>query len=74
MDNDGYDAVQIGYDKLKENDITKPLSGHFNKHSVGSQNTSEFQSVPNFNYKPGQVFDVSLFSEGFCKYIRLFKR
>jgi len=65
VDNDGYDAVQIGYDKLKEKHITKPLSGHFNKHSVKpAKILAEFQSVPNFNYKPGQVFDVSLFSEG----------
>jgi large subunit ribosomal protein L3 len=30
-DNDGYSAVQVGFDKQKEQRVTKPLLGHFKK-------------------------------------------
>ena len=65
VQNDGYDAVQIGFLNLKDKHINKPMLGHFNKNGVqASKVLAEFQSVPNFNYKLGQVFNVSLFNEG----------
>ena len=65
LDNDGYDAVQIGFLDLKDKHIISQLSGHFNKNGVKpAKILAEFQSVPNFNYKPGQVFNVGLFNEG----------
>ena len=55
--NDGYDAVQLGFLELKEKHSTKPLTGHFKKNNVPpSKVLAEFQSVPKFNYKPGQSF------------------
>tara|TARA_B100000035_G_C20841711_1_gene483339 strand:+ start:68 stop:685 length:618 start_codon:yes stop_codon:yes gene_type:complete len=63
--NDGYDAIQLGFLELKEKHSTKPLTGHFKKNNVPpSKVLAEFQSVPKFNYKPGQRFNVSLFNEG----------
>jgi len=65
VENDGYDAVQLGFLKLKEKHTTKPLDGHFKKNNVTSAKVlAEFQSVPKFDYKLGQIFNVSLFSEG----------
>lgn len=32
---DGYDAVQIGYGRVKQKSVTKPLQGHFNKANKG---------------------------------------
>ncbi len=63
--NDGYDAVQLGFLELKEKHITKPLEGHFKKFNVKpTKILAEFKSVPEFDYKPGQIFNVSLFNEG----------
>ena len=65
IENDGYDAVQIGFVESKQKHITKPLIGHFKKNNVKpSKILAEFQKVPKFDYKPGQVFNVSLFNEG----------
>ena len=30
-ENDGYSAVQVGFDTQKESRVTKPLLGHFKK-------------------------------------------
>ena len=62
---DGYDAVQLGFLELKKKHATKPIEGHFKKNNVNpTKILAEFKSVPDFNYKLGQVFNVSLFSEG----------
>lgn len=65
VENDGYDAVQVGFMDSKQKHTTKPLAGHFNKYNVKPAKVlAEFQQVPKFDYKPGQVFNVSLFNEG----------
>ena len=62
---DGYESVQIGFEEAKNKHLTKPIIGHFNKNSVlPNRILAEFNKVPNFDYKPGQVFNVSLFKEG----------
>lgn len=35
VENDGYDAVQIGYGEKKEKHTTKPMQGHFKKAGTG---------------------------------------
>ena len=60
---DGYDAVQIGFERMKEKHCTKPLLGHFKKAGVPPLRflrevrlkTSEH------NLKPGQVLTVEAF-------------
>jgi len=60
---DGYDAVQIGFERKKEKRCTKPLLGHFKKAGVPplrflrevKLRTSEH------NLKPGQVLTVEAF-------------
>jgi len=62
---DGYDAVQLGFLELKKKHTTKPLEGHFKKNNVKPARVlAEFKSVPDFDYKLGQIFNVSLFNEG----------
>ena len=64
-ESDGYEAIQLGFLEKKEKHISKPLDGHFkNKNIPSAKILAEFQSVPMFNYKLGQVFNVGLFSEG----------
>ena len=65
LENDGYEAVQVGFLQSKIKHATKPLIGHFDKHNLEpTKILAEFQMVPKFDYKPGQVFNVSLFNEG----------
>ena len=62
---DGYDAVQLGFLELKKKHTTKPLEGHFKKNNVmPTKVLAEFKSVPDFDYKLGQIFNVGLFNEG----------
>ena len=65
IENDGYDSVQIGYLESKSKHVNKPMAGHFLKNNVKPTKVLvEFQKVPKFDYKPGQVFNVTLFNEG----------
>jgi large subunit ribosomal protein L3 len=65
FENDGYEAVQIGYGYKKDKHLTKPLKGHFQKSSTKpSKVLAEFDIVPGFDYVLGSVFHVGLFNEG----------
>ena len=62
---DGYDAVQVGYKERKVKHTNKPLQGHFDKASVSPKKLlAEFEKVPSFNYKTGQLFNAGLFKNG----------
>ena len=68
--NDGYDAVQVGYQEKKAKHLTKPLEGHFKKSGVNPMKmVAEFEQVPGFEYQLGQSFHVGIFSEG--DYVRV---
>ena len=64
VEKDGYDAVQLGFEKVYENRVTKPLLGHFKKH-----NTEPFRFIKEFSLsmykdiKEDEVFDASMFQE-----------
>ena len=65
MNNDGYEAVQVGYGERKEKHLKKPLKGHFDASGVVPKRVlAEFDTVPGFDYKVGQSFHVGLFKEG----------
>ena len=63
--NDGYEAVQVGFETKKEKHLTKPLKGHFQKADVEPLKIlAEFDIVPGFNYTLGTTFHVGLFNQG----------
>ena len=65
IENDGYDSVQVGYSVAKDKHLNKALLGHYKKQSLSPMRIlAEFKKVPDFEYKPGQIFNVSLFKEG----------
>ena len=72
IENDGYDAIQVGYGQRKEKHTNKPLSGHFRSSGLQSEDKvfkfgkvlAEFEKVPGFDYAPGQIFHVGLFEVG----------
>lgn len=66
-ENDGYTAIQCGFEKQKESRITKPLKGHLNKSKSGPvKMIKEFRLIDEEiqNYKEGQELKVSLFRVG----------
>ena len=72
IENDGYDAIQVGYGARKEKHTNMSLIGHFKSSGLKSENKifeygkvlAEFEKVPGFDYSPGQIFHVGLFQIG----------
>ena len=63
--NDGYEAIQVGYGARKDKHSNKALNGHFKKADTEAKRfLAEFVPVPDYDYKTGQKFNVSLFKEG----------
>jgi large subunit ribosomal protein L3 len=63
-ENDGYNALQLGYDDKKEKNSTKAEIGHFKKANTGPKKMIiEFTGFPAGKYKTGDVLDVNLFDD-----------
>jgi large subunit ribosomal protein L3 len=61
---DGYDALQLGYGRIKQRNVTKALQGHFKKADKGL-----FRFLREFNMdpegcEPGQELNAEMFSPG----------
>ena len=65
VENDGYQAVQVGYGEVKEKSLNKPQKGHFAKAGVGLKKfVREFRSEDVANYTLAQALNVSMFEVG----------
>jgi large subunit ribosomal protein L3 len=65
VESDGYNAVQIGFDDLKENRANKPTKGHFEKWGAPlKKRVTEIRLAGGESYEPGQVITVSDFVVG----------
>ena len=63
-DSDGYDALQLGYGRVAQNRVSKPLQGHFNKADKGCFRVlAEFRAEAE-NYELGQEIGVAIFQAG----------
>jgi len=59
-----YDAVQLGFEEVKEKNLSKSLKGHFKKHnSPNYRYLKEFKLKVYKDIAEGEVFDVSMFME-----------
>jgi large subunit ribosomal protein L3 len=61
---DGYDALQLGYGRIKQRNVTKALQGHFKKADKGL-----FRLLREFNMDPagceaGQELNADMFAPG----------
>lgn len=64
-DTDGYNALQLGYGKVKEKNLNKPMKGHFAKNGVAPKKVlCEFCVDNPQEFKVGQELNVSIFQEG----------
>ncbi|HAL56272.1 MAG TPA: 50S ribosomal protein L3 [Bacteroidetes bacterium] len=62
---DGYDAVQLGFDEIKERLVNKPTKGHFKRSAVKPLRLlSEFRNFNGVALQPGQEVKVDLFHQG----------
>jgi len=64
-DRDGYDAVQMGFEPVKEQRAVKPLRGHFARAGVKALRLlKEFRGSNGAPLKPGSEVRVDIFAQG----------
>lgn len=65
VENDGYDAVQFGFEDAKPQRVNKPMTGHFAKNDIASKkHLAEFRPEDGEAYEIGQQITVADFEEG----------
>lgn len=65
IENDGYNAVQLGYGAVKDKKVTSPMKGHFAKAGVKPVKFIKEVRLPGVSeYTVGQEIGVDVFAEG----------
>ncbi len=65
VENDGYEAIQIGFGDIKEKKVTKPQQGHFKKAGVAYKRfVKELRLDDCTTYNVGDEFTAEIFAEG----------
>lgn len=65
VENDGYNAIQVGFGETKEQDLNKPEKGHFAKGKVKPlRYLKEFRLEDAGSYSVGQEIKADIFAAG----------
>lgn len=65
MDNDGYEAIQVGYGDIREVLVNKPVTGQFKKAGVDVKRfLKEFRFENSAEYTVGQEIKADIFAAG----------
>jgi large subunit ribosomal protein L3 len=65
VENDGYEAIQLGFGDLKPTKATKPVKGHFDKSGAGyKKHLQEFKFADISGYEPGAILKADTFEIG----------
>lgn len=65
VENDGYDALQVGFEDLKASKVNKPAAGHFKKGDVApKKHLREFRLDDCSAAKVGDILKADVFAEG----------
>ena len=65
VENDGYDAIQVGFGAVKADKLSKPLKGHFAKANTGALRVlREFRLADTAQYNVGDAIQPDIFAEG----------
>lgn len=65
IENDGYQAVQVGFGNVKESKVNNPLKGHFTKANVTpTKLLKEFKFENSSEYSIGDEIKADIFAEG----------
>ena len=62
--NDGYDSIQLGYGRIRQKNVTKPLQGHFGKVNKGFFRFLREFGADADGYELGQELKVDIFQAG----------
>jgi len=64
-ENDGYEAIQVGFGDLKASKVNKPMKGHFAKGDVAPKKVlREFRFDDCSAYNVGDIIKADVFAEG----------
>lgn len=61
---DGYEALQLGYGRVKQKSVTKPLQGHFRKADKGLFRVLREFKLNIADCQPGQELNAEIFEPG----------
>jgi len=61
---DGYDALQLGYGRIKQKNVTKPLQGHFKRADKGLFRILREFPLDLDGAEPGQELNAEVFEPG----------
>ena len=64
VENDGYNAIQVGFGEVKEKSLNKPKMGHLAKADVLKKHLREFRVDSVEGYTIGQEIKADIFSAG----------
>ena len=65
IENDGYEAVQIGFGDMKASKVNKPMKGHFGKGDVAPKKVLRELRVEDIaKYEVGDIIKADVFAEG----------
>jgi large subunit ribosomal protein L3 len=65
MENDGYEAIQVGFGEVKEKKLAKPIKGHFAKANVNIRRVlREFRLEDASAYDVGSEIKADVFAAG----------
>jgi large subunit ribosomal protein L3 len=65
MENDGYEAIQVGFGDVKVNRVNKPMKGHFDKADVAPKKTlKEFRLEDISAINVGDIIKADTFASG----------
>ena len=65
VENDGYNAIQVGFGDIRETLVNKPLKGHFAKAGVANKRfLKEFRFDNASEYAVGQEINADIFAAG----------
>ena len=65
VDNDGYNAVQLGFDDIREKLVVKPLKGHYDKAEIAYKRVlKEFKLDNCESMNVGDVIKADVFANG----------
>ena len=65
VENDGYEAIQVGFGDMKASKVNKPMKGHFAKADAAPKKViREFRLENTADYNVGDIIKADVFAEG----------
>ena len=63
-ENDGYEAVQLGFGDISPKHVNKPMTGHFKKNDLPFKRTLKEFKLDNADIKVGDILKADVFAAG----------